>query len=121
MNLIDRDKLIARCTYEGECLGYGDECKKCNDYVVNFEDIQEEPTINAIEIPDKATNGDVLMKVLPIDWESKFQGTKDKGVLIGHSIVFVNLIGHLGSVYFSKEWWDAPYKAESEVNADDKS
>ena len=61
-----------------------------------------------IDIPDKATNGDVMMEVLPIDQESAFQGTDDKGVHVSKLIVFVNLIGHLGSVYFLKEWWDAP-------------
>ena len=110
MNLINRDKLIPHCSCDEECMADREKCKKCCDYVVNFEDIQEEPIVNAIEIPNKATNGDVMKATLPIDWESKFFGTEDKGIQIRKDYVFIHLKNDVGSVHFTKEWWDAPYE-----------
>lgn len=42
--LIDADKLNFRCNYNGDCSGDISHCKKCDNYVLDYRDIQEQPT-----------------------------------------------------------------------------
>ena len=44
MRLIDADNISFYCNYEGDCAGDIDDCKKCENYICNFRDIQEQPT-----------------------------------------------------------------------------
>lgn len=44
MRLIDTDNISFYCNYEGDCTGDIDDCKKCENYICNFRDIQEQPT-----------------------------------------------------------------------------
>ena len=44
MRLIDADNISFYCDYEGDCTGDIDDCKKCENYICNFRDIQEQPT-----------------------------------------------------------------------------
>lgn len=68
--------------------------------------LDEMPTVNAIEILDGATNGDVIQAIFPnapIDTESYT------------NYVMVKLDYHTqydGGLMFDKEWWNAPYKKE---------
>ena len=59
MRVIDADKISFRCACNGDCMADEDKCKKCADYVCDFEEIKNQPTIDdkaehikAIEIDD---------------------------------------------------------------------
>lgn len=43
-HLIDTDKLNFHCNYNGDCSGDISHCKECDDYVLDYRDIQEQPT-----------------------------------------------------------------------------
>ena len=61
-----------------------------------------------IEIPDNATNGDMIKAIFPcIDEKSKL--FKDNGTQYAIS---VDIDTKWASLDFDKEWWNAPYKAE---------
>ena len=68
----------------------------------------EVPTANTLEIPDDATNGDVIKAIFPnapIDTE------------LYTNYVMVKLDYHTqydGGLMFDKDWWNAPYRVESE-------
>ena len=64
-------------------------------------------TVNAIPIPEDATNGDVIKAVFPnIEREDNY-GDADFYLLNGKSTYTPKLITF-------KSWWNAPYKTESE-------
>ena len=42
--LIDAEKLNFHCNYNGDCSGDVSHCKECDNYVLNYRDIQEQPT-----------------------------------------------------------------------------
>lgn len=42
--LIDAGKLNFHCNYNGDCLGDISHCKECDNYVLDYRDIQEQPT-----------------------------------------------------------------------------
>lgn len=42
--LIDADNISFYCNYKGDCTGNINDCKKCENYICNFRDIQEQPT-----------------------------------------------------------------------------
>lgn len=42
--LIDAGKLNFHCNYNGDCLGDISHCKECYNYVLDYRDIQEQPT-----------------------------------------------------------------------------
>ena len=93
MRLIDADELNER--FESSCTT---ECACCPYSGNNCELVHEADTVNAIVIPDGATNGDMI-KALFSDkeiWESEISYELD------------------GVADFSWEWWNAPYKSESE-------
>lgn len=43
MRLIDADNISFYCDYEGDCTGNINDCKKCENYICIFRDIQEQP------------------------------------------------------------------------------
>lgn len=49
MRLIDADNISFYCNYEGDCTGNINDCKKCENYICNFRDIQEQPTAYDID------------------------------------------------------------------------
>lgn len=49
MRLIDADNISFYCNYEGDCTGDIDKCKKCENYICNFRDIQEQPTAYSVD------------------------------------------------------------------------
>lgn len=64
--------------------------------------LDEMPTVNAIEILDGATNGDMIKAMFPnIEMWGESKNTLD-----------YSLGGMIHRVL--KSWWNAPYKAESE-------
>lgn len=62
--------------------------------------IKAMPVVNAIPIPENPTNGDVIKVLFP---NAKVVETN---TVVG--------IGIDGTTTFNKDWWNAPYKAESE-------
>lgn len=43
-HLIDASKLNFHCNYNGDCLGDISHCKECDNYVLEYRNIQEQPT-----------------------------------------------------------------------------
>lgn len=58
----------------------------------------------AIDMPDNATNGEVLQKVFGCD--HSFNIYREAEIAVGLD----------GNTEFTISWWNAPYKAESEEN-----
>ena len=94
MRLIDADELNERfessCTTECACCPYSDD---------NCGLVHEADTVNAIVIPEGATNGDVIKAMFPNFHTDEMSHT----IWVGYD-----------DMSFRKEWWNAPYKAESE-------
>ena len=59
---------------------------------------------NAIPIPDNATNGDVIKAMFP---------TYDIEIEGNYVTCWIDEYKWIG---FNGDWWNAPYKTESEVN-----
>ena len=47
--LIDAEKLNFHCNYNGDCSGDVSHCKECDNYVLDYRDIQEYPTAYDID------------------------------------------------------------------------
>lgn len=61
------------------------------------------PTVNAIPIPENATNGDMIKAMFP---NFKITDLKNKMIKVDISESY--------DEYFEKTWWNSPYKRESE-------
>lgn len=70
--------------------------------------LDEVPTVNAIEIPDNATNGDVIKALFS---NVKTRDNSDDFI----TYTFDGIVGTM----VEKAWWNAPYKKESEVENND--
>jgi len=96
MRLIDADKLEIRM--------FG-----LNGDGVDEYDIENAPTVNAIVIPDNATNGDVIKAVFPniefTEFYRDYLGS-DKHARFGSR----------REMDVDINWWNAPYEREGEVN-----
>lgn len=57
-------------------------------------------TVDAIEIPQNATNGDMIKTMFPY---IEIEG-------IGGEIKCIAVSIGLGTSYFALDWWNAPYK-----------
>lgn len=73
--------------------------------IVDKYDIEQAPTINAIIIPENATNGDMLKAIFP-ELEAKEKHVISLNLIQGESIRFTGMA--------LQEWWNAPYKREEE-------
>ena len=95
MRLIDADKLLTKTQDYGE----GQEKLILIDpyYVKNAK------TVQAIPIPDNATNGDVIKAIFPNVYSEECDYD-----------IFITLDG---DTRFTYDWWNAPYKRGGE-NAD---
>ena len=96
MRLIDADAyannlLAASCELSGE---YEEGLHEAWE-IVNSE--TGAPTVNAIIIPENATNGDMIKIMFPYIRVNEYLNSVDVIKLDGMSV-------------FSKEWWYAPYK-----------
>ena len=79
------------------------------EYVKKYYDkcgLYEKFIANGTPLPNNATNGDIMKTVFP---NLHF----GRNSLSSEYIVFVN---HHPLVSCSKDWWDTPYKIESENN-----
>ena len=66
------------------------------------EDERKKRVRNIIEIPDNATNGDVIKAMFPYAKEIK-----------GRTTIYYSFFP-FGKMEFLLDWWNAPYKKESE-------
>lgn len=91
MKLVDVDELLS----EGyECVAEFDNWGE----VENCEDLEEIPTVDAIVIPEGATNGEMMYAMFPdIEMWGESKDTLD-----------YSLGGMIHRV--TKSWWNAPYK-----------
>lgn len=99
MRLIDADALNIRdvsTDYNSKVMG------------VTESDIDDTLTINAIPIPEDATNGDVIKAMFP---NGKIIKTEDGDC--GYEIYLDDTYSFCS--WFDGLWWNAPYKAESEA------
>ena len=90
MKLIDADK------YRKELLSAYD------DISMEFEVLERQPLVDAIPIPEGATNGDMIKVMFP-----NVECGKDE---LGN--VFIISSAQLGYIAFRECWWNAPYKIE---------
>lgn len=99
MRLIDADELNERfessCTTECACCPYSDD---------NCGLVHEADTVNAIVIPEGATNGDMIKALFPNIKINDIDCLK----MIYTGIDYKNMIGF--NLDATKEWWNAPYK-----------
>lgn len=70
------------------------------DIAVPIIDIEHAHTINAIPIPDGATNGDMIKAMFP---NARVDDTSEK---FGQ----LSICTHDAKSVFSSDWWNAPYK-----------
>ena len=103
MRLIDVDTININDTVRGN-----------NDFAECIRDavkttLDNALTVNAIIIPEGATNGDMITAIFPnVEVKEKNNGY-EVYFGVGTAIQF-----------FNHQWWNVPYNAESEVNADDE-
>lgn len=106
MRLIDRSKL------KMDVKKWLDQpCSPDDSIMVALDDIavsvlmtiEEQPLVNAIPIPEEATNGDMIMTMF-----NCMVIEISKGKVYVEGIFFP----------FDEEWWNAPYKRESEGDND---
>jgi len=88
MGLIDADR------YRKDLLSAYD------DISMEFEVLDNQPMVDAIIIPDGATNGDMIKEMFP-----NAEYGKDE---LGN--MFVISSAQLGYIAFRECWWNAPYK-----------
>lgn len=63
---------------------------------------EQEPTVQAVPIPDNATNGDVIKAMFPCLEKYEYEEPYTHGIA---------LVGNDNRVtWFANDWWNAPYK-----------
>ena len=98
MRLIDADKLD-ECLQSMADLEWNKQVGSSKGLEDAIDIIYDTPTVNAIVIPEGATNGDVIKAMFPNFHTNEMSHT----IWVGYD-----------DMSFRKEWWNAPYKAESE-------
>ena len=85
------------------------DADKLNETQIEFDrnyyglgEVDNAPTVDAIEIPNGATNGDMIKIMFP---NIEIEG-------IGGEIIAAQI--GFGTSYFALDWWNAPYKKGGE-------
>ena len=99
MKLIDIDRFIEKVKKDREHEIYLHSWTA--DDVLDKLDSWYAPTINAIPIPENATNGDMIKAMFP-----------NEQIQILNNTVFVGRTNE--EMIFSIKWWNAPYKGVEE-------
>ena len=104
MRLIDADKLYFDCT---TFWGYPTFGKS---------QIENAPTISAVPIPDGATNGDMIKALFPkvVAKQHITSLSLTEAMRAGIDCDVYTSKYKFFTLWFPSEWWNAPYKAESE-------
>ena len=106
MRLIDADKIEwYGCDYEdcNTCLENKKNCEICALANCSHNQVMKIPTVNAVVIPDNATNGDVIKATFP---KVKFEEF--------HNCICARFFEDFYTGCFPLTWWYAPYKADKE-------
>lgn len=103
MELIDKEKLINEMNTRAE------------EEALDFRDIRNmvefAPTVNAIPIPEGATNGDMFKAMFPnIEVKPHMAYGLNNGIKIRLYIDEFSVF----DLWFPTRWWNAPYKKEVE-------
>ena len=106
MRLIDANKFIEKVNRDRkhECYIH---CWTADD-VLKRLDSWYAPTINAIVIPDNATNGDIIKVMFP-NIEAKAIKTSTGGYI---EVKYLDTTDECDATAFRKDWWNASYKGE---------
>ena len=75
-----------------------------DDISMEFEILDRQPLVNAIVIPEGATNGDMIKTMFP---NAEYREDILENVFIISSV-------QLGHIVFRECWWNAPYKGGTE-------
>lgn len=96
IDLIDRNKYWKDLLYAYD------------DVSMELDVLDRQPSINAIPIPENATNGDVIKALFPNceQKEPMYNGYFEK--------YFDNDLENASYMRVSKDWWNLPYKKEVE-------
>ncbi len=88
MRIIDADELLTHIEDYGEGQSSLD--------LIDPYYVRNAPTVNAIPLPDDATNGDAILAVFPDTEYYQNYGVMNTDIDDG--------------TLFNEDWWDAPYK-----------
>ena len=106
MKLVDIDKCDREVFYKE--LGTKDGKDVCIFAETVFDMLEALPPVNAIPIPEGATNGDVIKAMFPNckDWKAKIED--NDGEI--YEVHFVQLPNSMTINKYEESWWNAPYK-----------
>jgi hypothetical protein len=75
--LIDAEKLNFHCNYNGDCSGDVSHCKECDNYVLDYRDIQEQPTAYDVDKVVKEIN----------EWTFNANIDVGDGTIMNHNLI----------------------------------
>ena len=94
---MDEDRLLFRVE-ENECKKCAEEHRQLAEWLKELKQLREQEPCEDIEIPNGATNGDMIKTMFP---NIEIEG-------IGGEIKCI--AAKNGTSYFALDWWNAPYK-----------
>ena len=94
---MDEDRLLFRVE-ENECKNCAKEHRQLANWLKELKQLRKQKPCEDIEIPNGATNGDMIKTMFP---NIEIEG-------IGGEIKCIATKG--GTSYFALDWWNAPYK-----------
>lgn len=104
MRLIDADKLLRFFTV--------DTANQTYRFGTIKKQIENAETVQAIPIPDNATNGDMIKAMFPKAWKSNYIDSDNKCTLY---------IDDDYGLEVDIDWWNAPYQRGKNLDNADKS
>ena len=96
-NMDDEDRLLFRRVEENECKNCAKEHRQLANWLKELKQLREQEPCEDIEIPNGATNGDMIKTIFP---NIEIEG-------IGGEIKCIATQN--GTSYFALDWWNAPY------------
>ena len=94
---MDENRLLFRVE-ENECKKCAEEHRQLAEWLKELKQLREQEPCEDIEIPNGATNGDMIKTMFP---NIEIEG-------IGGEIKCI--AAKNGASYFALDWWNAPYK-----------
>jgi hypothetical protein len=104
MKLVDIDKCDRQVFYKE--LGTKDGKDVCIFAETVFDMLEALPPVNAIPIPEGATNGDMIKVMFPNIEADEIQ-TNTGGYI---DVKYLDTTDACDSTAFRRDWWNAPYK-----------
>lgn len=108
MRLIDANEIKwYGCNFEGgrACVKANGDCNKCTYAECDADQVRNLPAVNAIVIPDNATNGDMIKAMFP---------NVEIYTVVINEIVDVEICEDRSELRCSVDWWNSPYRKEQE-------